>query len=343
VDLSIVIVSWNVQRELRQCLRSLEPALASIEHEIIVVDNASQDGSVEMLESEFPQVRIHRNARNEGFAKACNQGFEQCGGKHVLILNPDTQVEHGAINALLQLLDREPRVGAVGPLITDRHGRMAPACRRGFPRLAGVVAHQLLFGRLIHELKARTTDPRTRKRREQTPGVAPCLSGACMMIRREVLRDLNGFDDVVPMYLDDNDLCFRISEQGLQCYFLPQARVIHHGARSVSKLPNRRMSSLVSDLAMDAFFYKHISRLHVWIHHLALTVIALVLLAVDLVLWPLLALPAFGFIRDYSLKHLAMLVYGLTLVIRTKALPDHWPRSAWEVFRLIRDRADSRG
>jgi GT2 family glycosyltransferase len=194
LDVSVVIVNYNVRDLLRDCLRSLEPDLGELGGEVWVVDNASADGSAEMVATEFPTVRLLHNAQNRGYAAANNQAIRQARGRYVLILNPDTKLPPGALLACLAEMDRHPDIGALGPKLIRADGSLDRACRRTFP------SPEVAFFRLTGLAKLLPDHPRVARYNllhvdPDTPLDVDSVCGAFMLVRREVIERVGTFDE----------------------------------------------------------------------------------------------------------------------------------------------------
>jgi GT2 family glycosyltransferase len=229
LDLSVVIVNWNVRDLLQRCVESVLSGQRSITTEIIVVDNASTDGSVEMLRAEFPQTIVIANPENRGFPAANNQGIVAARGRYVLLLNPDTQVLADALDTLVQYMDTHPDVGLVGPQLLYPDGQIQSS-RRRYPTLA-----TLFFESTWLESLA----PRSLLRRyyvlDQPDNAVldvDWVTGAAMLARREAIQKVGGMDERFFMYSEELDWCRRIKAAGWRVVYHPAARVIHYEGKS---------------------------------------------------------------------------------------------------------------
>ncbi|MBI4494114.1 MAG: glycosyltransferase family 2 protein [Chloroflexi bacterium] len=248
---SAIIVSYNTRELLRRALRSAlgRPGL---EVEGLVVDNASQDGSAEMVAEEFPQVVLVRSAENRGFAAGVNQGLQRARGEYVLLLNPDAELLGDGLERMVEFLAGHPRVAAVGPRLVYGDGSRQHAAF-AFPTLPMIFLDFFpLHGRLL--------DSRLNGR--YPPAAAPHPIGhplgACMLLRRQALAEVGPFDERFFMYCEEVDWCLRAWQQGWQVYHLPQAVARHLGGQSVRQ---RR----------DAMFVElHRSRLRLYRKHYSL-------------------------------------------------------------------------
>jgi len=236
-DLSIVIVSWNVRELLRRCLDSIYPSPnrggekreRSLTTEVIVVDNASADGSAALITAEFPQVRLIANAENRGFTGGNNQGIAISRGRYVMLLNPDTEVVGDALAAMVAYMDSRPEVGALGPQLLYPDGSVQSS-RRRFPT----------FGTALFEstwLQPWAPPGLLERyyvldRRDDEISEVDWVMGACLVVRREVIEQVGGLDEGFFMYSDEPDWCRRIKDAGWKVVYFPDARVIHHEGKS---------------------------------------------------------------------------------------------------------------
>ncbi len=250
-DLTLVIVSWNVCELLRRCLQSILATEGDVE--IVVVDNASTDGSPEMVQEAFPQVRLIANEENRGFTAANNQGLALAQGRALMLLNPDTEVVEDALATMVEYLDAHPKVGALGPRLLFPDGRQQPS-RRRFPTFATA----LVESTVIQEWWA---DNRILRRyyMADTPddAIQPVdwVVGACLLVRREAYEQVGGLDEGFFMYSEELDWCKRIKDAGWEVVYLPTATVIHHeGKSSEQVVPARHIRFQTSKVR---YFRKH--------------------------------------------------------------------------------------
>ncbi len=239
IDLTVVIVSWNVCDLLRRCLKSVldsdpDPVEAHTsgqpQVEIIVVDNASSDGSAEMVRAEFPQVRLIANAENRGFTAANNQGLAAGRGRYLMLLNPDTELAGDALATMAGYLDEHPQVGVLGPQLRYGDGRLQSS-RRRFPTLVTALFESTVVGEWW------PNNPFARRYRmadTSDDAIQPVdwLVGACLLVRREVYRQVGGLDEGFFMYSEEVDWCRRIRSAGWEIVYLPAAAVIHYEGKS---------------------------------------------------------------------------------------------------------------
>ena len=257
LQLSIVIVSYNVRDFLHQAIRSLDKARSGLKSEIIVVDNASADGSVEMLRSRFPKVRVISNEKNLGFARANNLGLKRARGEFCLLINPDTVVQEDTLRVMLKFFKGNPEAGLAGCKILNPDGTFQLACRRSFPTpwvaftklfgLAALMPKSRLFG------KYNLTYLETDKTYE-----VDSVSGSFMMVRRKVYQQVGGLDEEFFMYGEDLDWCFRIQHSGWKIFYVPSTSIIHYKGESTRRSSLNEIRTFYE--AMHLFVEKHHGR-----------------------------------------------------------------------------------
>ncbi len=254
MDISVIIVNYNVKYFLEQCLYSVQAALTGVKGEIIVVDNNSTDESIAYLQPRFTGVHIIANKENTGFAKACNQGLAIAKGKYILFLNPDTIVPEDCFEKCITFFNTTPDAGALGVKMIDGSGAFLKESKRSFPspltslfKLAGLSAlfpKSKLFGRYhLGHLD-----------NNQTHAVS-VLAGAFMMIRKNILDTIGGFDETFFMYGEDIDLSYRIEEAGYKNYYFAGSTIIHFKGESTKKGSMNYVHLFYN--AMSIFVRKH--------------------------------------------------------------------------------------
>jgi GT2 family glycosyltransferase/lipopolysaccharide/colanic/teichoic acid biosynthesis glycosyltransferase len=231
LELSIIIVSYNVREFLEQALLSIHKAVKNISHEVFVVDNASSDGSADLIARKFPAVKLARNSMNLGFARANNLAIGQCRGKFICLVNPDTIVQEDTFSVLIDFLRNHPEAGAVGCKILNPDGTLQLACRRSFPTpwvaftkitgLASLFPRSRLFGR--YNL--------TYLNPEKTSEVE-AISGSFMVIRKQAQEQIGLLDEMFFMYGEDLDFCYRLNAAGWKIYYVPATQIIHFKGES---------------------------------------------------------------------------------------------------------------
>jgi GT2 family glycosyltransferase len=237
IELSIVIVSWNVRDLLGACLKSIEAARDALDLEVIVVDSGSVDGSPDIVKSRFPWVKVIVNESNIGFPRGNNIGLKRATGQHILLLNPDTEVFEDALQKMNDYLDSNLSVGVVGPQLLNSDGTVQPS-RRRFPSLAiGAVESTWLQPFVPDTYLDRYYF------RDVDDGVetdVDWLTGACLMVRREVVEQVGLMDEAYFMYSEELDWCRRIKNDGWRIVYLPKARVMHHVGKSSEQAVTER-------------------------------------------------------------------------------------------------------
>ncbi|CUT02914.1 glycosyltransferase [Candidatus Chrysopegis kryptomonas] len=234
VDLSIIIVNYNVKEFLENALISIKKAIEGINAEIFVVDNASEDGSVEMIKQKFPDVNLIANSENLGFAKANNQALKLAKGKYILLINPDTIVQEDTFRVLLSFLESHPECGMVGCKVLNPDGTLQLACRRSFPTPWVAFTKMIGLSSLFPKSKIFAKYNLTYLDPDEVAEV-DAVSGSFMMIRREVYEKVGGLDEDFFMYGEDIDWCYRIKKAGWKIYYVPFTQIIHFKGESTKR------------------------------------------------------------------------------------------------------------
>lgn len=265
--ISIIIVSWNTASFLENCLNSVLANPPTSPAEIWVVDNASSDDSPRMVREKFPHVHLVENRENVGFARANNQAMQHCTGNYVLLLNPDTLVASGALRSLVDFLDKHPEAGAAGPRILNPDGSLQVSSH---PR--PTLSRELW--RLLHldSVSPYAMYPRIKWETNQ-PQEADVLSGACLLLRKEVLEQVGFLDEDYFIYSEEVDLCYRIQRAGWRMYWMPQAEVVHFGGQSTQQVPTEMFLHLYH--SNIKYFRKHYGWSATQIYKLILRIAAL--------------------------------------------------------------------
>jgi len=277
VDLSIIIVNWNTRDLLAQCLQSVYETVQGLECEIFVVDNASSDGSAAMVRERFPCVRLVENWENVGFARANNQAIRESTGRYVVLLNPDTVVKPGALEALVPFMDTHPQAGAGGARLLNPDGTLqtscypAPTLSREFWRLFHLDAYWLYAH---YDMASWGLD---------RPREVDVLQGACLILRREALDQVGLLDEDYFIYTEEVDLCQRLRHQGWKAYWLPQAAVVHYGGQSTQQVAAQMFLSLYQTKLL--YFRKNHGRRAAQLYKLILLAATLTRLLLSPVAW----------------------------------------------------------
>ena len=318
MKLSVIIVNYNVQHFLEQCLHSVLNAGRKVAIEVIVVDNNSVDGSIGMVKEKFPSVRLIENKKNTGFSFANNQAIKISSGEYILLLNPDTVVEEDTFEKVVTFMDTHPDAGGLGVKMLDGKGKFLPESKRGLPTPA--VAFYKIFGlaalfpksRLFGKYHLGYLD------RDQVHAV-DILSGAFMLMRKSVLDKVGLLDETFFMYGEDIDLSYRIILGGYKNYYFPETRIIHYKGESTKKSSVNYV--FVFYKAMVIFAQKHFSQNNAKLFSFLINLAIYLRAGIAIIIHFLksIALPFFDFmlimsgllfIRDYYEKHFRFIQGG---------------------------------
>jgi hypothetical protein len=250
LDVSVVIVNWNTRDFLAACLRSIQQTAHDLNLEMIVVDNASEDGSQDMLRQEFPAVQLVQNQENVGFARANNRGAGAAQAEYILFFNSDAELQADSLQNMLKLIQNQPKAGMVGAQLLNPDGSFQashshfPTLWREFLILSGI--GRRLFGRW---------HPSHGPEVEKGPQKVDYIEGACLLARKNVYQQIGGLDESFFMYAEEVDLCYRMRRAGWQVWYQPEARVVHYGGGSSQKRRTQREGDLY--ISRVHFFRKH--------------------------------------------------------------------------------------
>ncbi len=239
--LSLCVVTYQAAPLLRECLESLRKFPPSVSHEIIVVDNASTDNTVAMLEQEYSDVILVKNQANLGYAASMNQAMKLARGRYIVQLNPDTIVQDGSFDKLIEFMELHPEVGICGPKVLNPDGSMQKSCRRGESTPLAVIAQFTGLARLFPHNPRLAQYTMSYRDENETHAVAG-VSGSCMLIRKEVIEQIGYLDERFFAYQEDADYCFRARQAGWLVYYVPAAKIVHFGGLGGSHVqPYRSM------------------------------------------------------------------------------------------------------
>ena len=257
MNLSVIIVNYNVRQFLENALASIKRALEGLQGEIIVIDNASTDGSVEMLRAKFPEVTVVENRENVGFARANNTGLKLARGRYILLINPDTIVQEDTFHVMLRFFAEHPGAGLAGCKILNPDGSFQLPCRRSIPTpwvaftkifgLSAIFPNSRLFGK--YNLTYLNPD-------ESYP--VDAVSGSFMMVSREAYEKVGGLDESFFMYGEDLDWCYRLSRAGFTVYYVHSTKIVHFKGESTKRSEIDEIKLFYE--AMQLFVKKHFSR-----------------------------------------------------------------------------------
>jgi GT2 family glycosyltransferase len=272
MKLSIIIVNWNTCDLLAGCLSSIYAHSPPDSFEVLVIDNASTDGSAQLVGEHFPQVQLIENRENLGFARANNRAIKQSTGRYLLLLNPDTEVQPGALETLVEYMEKNPQVGAAGSRLLNPDGSLQISC---FP--APTLFRELW--RLFHLDKVYPLGTYAMKTWElDRARPVDVLMGACMILRRETLHQVGLFDEDYFMYSEETDLCNRIQRAAWGLSWVPQAKVMHYAGQSTRLVSADMFINLYHSKIM--YFRKNHSRLAGYAYKFILLAAALGRLAI---------------------------------------------------------------
>jgi len=274
MDLSIIIINWKSVAYLRNCLKSVFQQVHEFEYEVIVVDNDSGDHCREILAEEFPSVKCVESKKNLGFSGGNNLGFTYSSGHTLLFLNPDTEIRGNAVGVLYSTLASSPKIGAVGGMLLNTDLSLQTSCVLPFP----TILRQLLD---IEWLKRKFPESdfwgiRPLLGRQKGPAAVEALSGACLMVRRDVFESIGRFSTDYFMYAEDIDLCYKIHESGLKVVYVNSAHVVHHGGGSTKNSRQLNFNSVLMRQANLIFLKKHRSAGYAFAYRLSTGMAAVV-------------------------------------------------------------------
>ena len=256
MQLSVIILNYNVRYFLEQCVLSVQEAIDTLEAEIIVIDNNSTDGSCLMMQQRFPTVKLIQNKENFGFPKGNNIGVSEAQGKYICILNPDTVVAEDTFIKILAFAEKQTNLGILGCKLIDGTGSFLPESKRGIP--TPWVAFTKVFGlykvfpkwKLFNQYYAQHVN-------ENETGKVEILVGAFMFMQRDLYRELDGFDEDCFMYADDIDLSYRALQKQKSNYYFHETTVLHYKGESTIK-DEKYMNRFQE--AMNFFYQKHFKK-----------------------------------------------------------------------------------
>lgn len=265
--ISIVIVNYNVEFFLNQCLSSVQKAIKDLSAEVFIVDNKSMDGSVKMIKKKYPKFNLIENKKNVGFSKANNQAIKLANGEYILLLNPDTVIEEDTLIKTIDFMDKKPRSGAVGVKMIDGKGNFLPESKRSFPKPS--VAFYKIFG-------LSSLFPKSRKFGQYHLGhlsefknhEVDVLSGAFMLIRKRTIEKVGLLDEMFFMYGEDIDMSYRIKLKGYKNYYISDTKIIHYKGESTKKSSVNYV--FVFYRAMIIFAKKHMPNKNVFFLNLSI-------------------------------------------------------------------------
>jgi GT2 family glycosyltransferase len=278
MDLSIIIVNWNSLAYLRHCLASIELGARRFSREIIVVDNASYDGSGDLVRNEFTGVKFVQSTENLGFARANNLGYEHSSGRTLLFLNPDTEVKPGALDRMVEQLQSAPELGGVGARLFNSDGSLQTTCLQAYPTV---------WGQLIDTDYLRRAFPnwhiwgmRPLFSSDPISDDVAMISGACLMVKREVFEQVGLFSPEYFMYGDDLDLCFKIKQAGYRLRYVGSAEVVHHGGQSVKHSSDTGFADVMTRQSIYQFLRRYRGKFYAQTYRSTTGIVAIIRLLI---------------------------------------------------------------
>ena len=252
---SICIVTLNAKRHLQACISALPAALGNKSYESIIVDNFSRDGSQDFIRSNFPNIQLIENNRNEGYTRAINQTLKRAKGGYLVVLNPDTIPKPDSISILIQFLEKNEKIGICGPKVVNLDGTFQQSCRRGIARPADVFSYFLGLAKKYPTNK-RYTGYHLNHLDENVINEVSGVSGSCMVIKRKTFEEIGFFDEQFFAYQEDSDYCLRAKKMGWKVYYNPDSIVTHiGGAGGSGSIPIR--SIFEWHRSYYHYYYKH--------------------------------------------------------------------------------------
>ncbi len=273
-DLSICIVTFQARDYLKDCLHSIADSTNLVDFEIVVVDQNSQDGTIDMLLQEFPEIQLIQTPWNEGFTRPMNQAMQTAQGKYIALLNPDTLIHPTAFENLCSFLDTHPQVGIVGPKVLNPNGTLQYPCRRGDARPWPVISYFSGLSKLFPD-KAFFNGYLLKHLDEDQTYPVDGVSGSCMVVRRDLVEQIGYLDELFFAYQEDADYCLRARKAGWQVHYYPEAQITHFGGQGGSRVQPYR-SILSWHKSYFLYYRKHFAAdyflLFNWLYYAAMGV-----------------------------------------------------------------------
>lgn len=268
MDLSIIIVSFNTREILKNCLKSIVGVRQSgPQTEVIIVDNASSDGSYEMIVKDFPEFKLIVNKTNLGFAKANNVGIKQAQGEYIILLNSDTIIFSDTLSKMYNFMKENPKAGVATCRIELPNGQLDPACHRGFPTPWASLCYFTKLEKFFPKVKLFSGYHKWYKDLKTTHEIDSC-SGAFYLVRKKVIESVGLLDEDYFMYGEDLDWSYRIKQKGWKIYYNPEAKIIHHKKQSGRESENKDLKKQTNRHfyeTMELFYKKHYQKKYPWL------------------------------------------------------------------------------
>jgi len=287
-ELSIIIVNWNSREFLRECLRRVFQSQCAVPYEVIVVDNASYDGSEEMLRKDFPETIFVQAPSNLGFARGNNLGVTFSNGRLLLFLNPDTEIEEHSLQKLVSAADASVDIGIVGARLINSDGTLQFESIKAFPTLLNQLLESHYLQHKFPLLRMWGIEPLVSG--VISPTTVDVVSGACLLVKRDVFASIGGFCTQYFMYSEDVDLCWRARKLGRTVVFAGQAEVVHHGGGSSALAPVSQFSAVLMRESRFQFFKQSRGEAYALAYRITMTLSAILRLILLLLAFPFLAI-----------------------------------------------------
>lgn len=278
IDVSFAIVNHNRRAILEECLKAIFENAGSIRFEILVVDNASSDGSVEMVREQFPSVEVIVNEQNRGRAAATNQAIRESKGRYVFVLDNDAVVLPDTLQEMVRFMDEHPRVGVLGCRLLKPDGGLEPSCR-ALPTLRTLLFRALHLDRLLPGNRVTGAAVMSYWGHDSVCEVE-VVAGACMLVRREVVEQVGLMDEQFVFYAEEADWCYRIKQGGWEIYFTPNAEIIHYGG-----LCSGGRTSVQMHLELYRSSLKYFKKHNGWFGHMAARLLSTIRVTLRLLYW----------------------------------------------------------
>jgi len=286
MDLSIIIVNWNSAGFTTQCLSCIYSQTQDLEFEVLVVDNASTDDSCGVIQDRCPSAKLIRSPQNLGFAGANNLGFQNSSGRILLFLNPDTELRGPAINLMQACLDSSADIGVLGCRLLNSDLSVQTSCIQPFPTILNQIADAEQLRRLAPRLNLWGMRPLFESDHGR-PVEVEAVSGACLMIKREVFEQVGAFSTDYFMYTEDLDLCYQVKKVGKKVCYLGSATIVHHGGQSSQKRGGEAFAGPLMKETSLRFLRKTRGPFYAALYRLAMFLVSILRIAVLALLIPI--------------------------------------------------------
>ena len=287
MDLSIIIVNWNSKDYLENCISSIIEETSGISYEIIVIDSGSFDGCENILNKKFEGVRFIQSKENLGFASANNRAFRDTIGEYVLFLNPDTIIMNNSLNLLLDKLEISPNVAIVGAKLLNTDGSLQTSCIQAFPTITNQIFDNEFLRQILPKISLWGNQPLFQATIEKSVKV-DSVSGACLMIKRDIFKEVNYFSTEYFMYSEDIDLCYKCFQKGYSVYYIPDAIILHHGGKSSVNAKYNFFSDILMVESQYRYFNKFFSASYAKMYRISILIMSILRIIIIVSIFPIL-------------------------------------------------------